>query len=197
MTFRMKALALAAVAASAVGFSASSAGAVATLSVSDPLLIFGQTDKIAAATKTVKVVSIFDSFDFDVAAGEFLTTASLQDQLVPNNDPFATATINVYTLASGGHGPALLSDTFAGGQLLATVGKLESEQTNTGLIGEGKYLLTVAGTVTAGKKVTSLSYDAQVLGTAVPEPATWAAMLLGFGGIGATMRRRRSQALTA
>ena len=27
--------------------------------------------------------------------------------------------------------------------------------------------------------------------TAVPEPATWAMMLLGFGGIGAAMRRRR------
>jgi hypothetical protein len=30
---------------------------------------------------------------------------------------------------------------------------------------------------------------------AVPEPATWAMMLLGFGGIGLTMRRRRKPAL--
>ena len=30
---------------------------------------------------------------------------------------------------------------------------------------------------------------------AVPEPATWAMMLLGFGGIGMTMRRRRKPAL--
>jgi hypothetical protein len=30
-----------------------------------------------------------------------------------------------------------------------------------------------------------------VLG-AVPEPATWAMMLVGFGGIGAAMRSRRS-----
>jgi hypothetical protein len=36
-----------------------------------------------------------------------------------------------------------------------------------------------------------------VLGTsaAVPEPATWAMMLLGFGGIGVAMRRRRKPAL--
>lgn len=32
---------------------------------------------------------------------------------------------------------------------------------------------------------------------AVPEPATWAMMLLGFGAIGATMRRRRMNALAA
>jgi hypothetical protein len=31
--------------------------------------------------------------------------------------------------------------------------------------------------------------------TAVPEPATWALMLLGFGGIGLTMQRRRRPAL--
>ena len=29
----------------------------------------------------------------------------------------------------------------------------------------------------------------------VPEPASWALMILGFGGIGATLRRRASQPL--
>jgi len=197
MKIRMKSLALAITAASAVGLSAGSAGAVQTLSVSNPLLIFGQTDKIAASSKTVSVVSIFNSFDFDVAPGEFLTTAAIQDQLVSSNDSFATATINVYTLASGGSGPALLSSAAVGGSPLSTAGNLQSEQTDTGVIGAGKYLLTVSGTVDAGAKPTLLSYDAQVFGAAVPEPATWAAMLLGFGGIGATMRRRRTQTLTA
>ena len=32
-------------------------------------------------------------------------------------------------------------------------------------------------------------------GGTIPEPATWAMMILGFGGIGAMMRRRRSLAL--
>lgn len=38
------------------------------------------------------------------------------------------------------------------------------------------------------------SSNAQIFGTgvpAVPEPATWAMMLMGFAGIGASMRRRR------
>jgi hypothetical protein len=42
-----------------------------------------------------------------------------------------------------------------------------------------------------GSNVTSFSLSAQ----AVPEPATWALMLLGFGGIGLAMRRRRRPAL--
>lgn len=33
--------------------------------------------------------------------------------------------------------------------------------------------------------------------SAIPEPATWAMMLLGFGGIGAALRRRRESAVTA
>ena len=42
-----------------------------------------------------------------------------------------------------------------------------------------------------GTNVTSFSLSAQ----AVPEPATWALMLLGFGGIGLAMRRKRKPAL--
>jgi hypothetical protein len=34
-------------------------------------------------------------------------------------------------------------------------------------------------------------------GGGVPEPATWAMMILGFGGIGALMRRRRTQLASA
>ena len=42
------------------------------------------------------------------------------------------------------------------------------------------------------------SSNAQIFATGVvpvPEPATWALMLLGFGGIGMAMRRRRKQGL--
>jgi hypothetical protein len=38
---------------------------------------------------------------------------------------------------------------------------------------------------------------AQTVTSAVPEPATWAMMLAGFGGLGATMRARRKQSVTA
>lgn len=44
---------------------------------------------------------------------------------------------------------------------------------------------------TQGTNITSFSFSAQ----AVPEPATWALMLLGFAGVGVAMRRRRKPAL--
>ena len=44
---------------------------------------------------------------------------------------------------------------------------------------------------------TENSFEFDRLGLAVPEPTTWAMMLLGFGGIGAMIRRRRQMLATA
>jgi hypothetical protein len=41
------------------------------------------------------------------------------------------------------------------------------------------------------------SFEISNVGAAVPEPTTWAMMLLGFGGIGALLRRRRQDAAFA
>lgn len=56
-----------------------------------------------------------------------------------------------------------------------------------------------SGTVTnAGldqKAISHISFygdDGNIPGGGVPEPATWAMMIMGFGGVGALMRRRRS-----
>ena len=66
------------------------------------------------------------------------------------------------------------------------------------------YALEVIGNIAArtGTKTTSKSdveYGPSIFAAAVPEPATWATMFLGFGLMGATMRsaRRRKTALTA
>jgi hypothetical protein len=52
---------------------------------------------------------------------------------------------------------------------------------------------------TAGETFTSInlsstgnSFEIDNLAVGVPEPATWAMMILGFGGVGVTMRKRRS-----
>jgi hypothetical protein len=44
-----------------------------------------------------------------------------------------------------------------------------------------------------GVSITNFSFP----GGAVPEPSTWALMIMGFGGIGAALRRRRETAVTA
>lgn len=56
----------------------------------------------------------------------------------------------------------------------------------------GDFTLTVNDTA-----VSTLGINTPITGfiQAVPEPATWAMMLLGFGGIGFAMRRRRQPAL--
>jgi hypothetical protein len=59
----------------------------------------------------------------------------------------------------------------------------------SGNLGVGDYLFTFTGTSPSpygGASTGSLTFNA-----AVPEPGTWAMMLLGFGAIGMVMRGRR------
>jgi hypothetical protein len=61
----------------------------------------------------------------------------------------------------------------------------------------GLYSYTLAyGETAGGPAVLHLDLNGAPLGGA-PEPATWGLMLVGFGGLGAMMRRRRSAAVTA
>lgn len=58
------------------------------------------------------------------------------------------------------------------------------------LLGVGQHTLSVTGNVVAGPTA-AYSGTINFNTPPVPEPATWAMMLLGFGGIGMAMRRRR------
>jgi hypothetical protein len=55
-------------------------------------------------------------------------------------------------------------------------------------IGDGTYTLTIMGNNNGAS-----SLGGTVTINAVPEPAAWAMMLIGFGAIGASMRRRRTR----
>jgi len=57
-------------------------------------------------------------------------------------------------------------------------------------LGAGTYTLHLEGT-SSGQG----AFGGNVAFTAVPEPATWGMMLLGFGAVGLAMRRRRRPAL--
>ena len=65
---------------------------------------------------------------------------------------------------------------------------------NLGSLAAGDYLFTFNGNNTSTEGgVTSANLTFSV--AAVPEPATWALMLLGFAGVGFAMRRSRKPAL--
>lgn len=79
--------------------------------------------------------------------------------------------------------------TLTGGPLNAT--SWASYGSNSFNAGVGSRLLFVA----EGTSDSLGGYiDNIQISTAIPEPATWATMLLGFGGLGALLRRRRALA---
>jgi len=63
------------------------------------------------------------------------------------------------------------------------------------LLTSGSHTLFVNGALAAGISNASYSGTLNISPAAVPEPAAWALMLLGFGAIGVTMRRRQKPIL--
>lgn len=81
---------------------------------------------------------------------------------------------------------------------LMSTGALDVFTLSPTLLGIGNHTLSVTGNITAGP---SASYGGtinfNVPPPAVPEPATWAMMLLGFGATGLMMRRRNRRTVLA
>jgi len=63
------------------------------------------------------------------------------------------------------------------------------------LLGAGPHSINLHGTVTATTQSNAGSYAGTLNIANVPEPATWALMISGFGAAGAMLRRKRALAL--
>lgn len=99
-------------------------------------------------------------------------------------------TVQLRTYADAGNGTyggSLLAD-----QTFSSIDTFVGQ--NAGPGSAGPYSVTARYTITAPTGGEAL---ANVAITAVPEPATWALMIAGFGGAGAMIRTRRRQAALA
>ena len=105
-------------------------------------------------------------------------------------DTTATSALNNVTFSN-----VFLTGTGITGSLALTQALFDPNDTflrNFIPVGAGTFTLNILGT--PGTQNGALSGVVSFASTpAVPEPGTWAMMLLGFGGIGFAMRRRRRQ----
>lgn len=100
-----------------------------------------------------------------------------------------------FTSAAGLLGFTLVSEAQLGTDILPAIGAsapamfypVPGATTFTGPLSAGTYTLWL----TDGDEAASYSFNAVVTAAAVPEPATWAMMIAGFGAIGVAMRGRR------
>ena len=155
-------------------------------------------------------VTFFSTDTFDTNTGG---EATIKDGSGANQDPFNNLdltfekTWTAVTFSFDGGGPSVMTllvngtDTFSG----AAGGNC-----SFCIIGNGETKFTITAS-TIGIK--TLQFDfAPDIGSGrqfrvegvfssppnpIPEPATWAMMIMGFGGIGVMMRRRRRRALVA
>jgi hypothetical protein len=110
--------------------------------------------------------------------------------------PGGSASFGTFTISFGADG---FSGSFDGGSTpTATPGISNVAWLYTILTGTGRFVgatgtLNATGTADARTRPTQvlINFDGNINAPAVPEPGTWILMLVGFGGIGLTIRRQR------
>lgn len=150
--------------------------------------ILGNTFSFATSTTFPQTFNDWYAFDILDASGAVtdstISTISLQGL---QNINFDCLTCSIYIdTRTDGHVFQLTSDGTDPSETWSLVNPLTLDP--------GTHTLYVNGDITAGP-VASYSGSINFLTPAVPEPATWGMMLLGFAGMGMTMRRRAGRPL--
>jgi len=123
---------------------------------------------------------------FNLTATTAVNASSFTSSPPPVN--FASASIFAGTFTARPTGTAIASSTtqqsFNGSNFIGI---------SPTTLQQGRYTIAVRGTATGATSIgSSISFSAP----AVPEPATWGLMLVGFGVVGAGLRSRRRTIVT-
>ena len=138
-----------------------------------------------------------DTIDLTDSSGQILKSV--------NTDGIASELVTVDWSLSAGHTYFLLQTTNGNGKY-ATFNKPLPSDSDLGIVSSGVFGDDFFGAITNIDGYPSNAYYADfnaITTTApagaggVPEPAAWAMMLVGFGGLGALSRRNRMQAFAA
>jgi hypothetical protein len=121
------------------------------------------------------------------------TCGSIQD--ISNFRVGAQAISNFFVL-SGGNNPSPISFDLSSIDNIGTLGANILAFTASGTLRYAGFDATPGSFVFTTQGNTTTSFSATATAGAVPEPATWAMMILGMGAVGFAMRRRKSNVTT-
>jgi hypothetical protein len=169
-------------AGTALALGSTSANATISVITCDPTISGGCT----AANPAAPAPATISWSDADVGSSPFTGFVDFANTLAGNYFvSLTTADPNVFFTA------LTITPISGSGSITYGGGPTHAISLLPGSLGIGSYHLSFGGTTTGGGgEGGTLSFF-----QAVPEPSTWAMMLLGFVGIGFAMRRRRSPEL--
>ena len=173
----MKKLVLAIVGASALAFG-SAANAAQTITISGPSGNYGDDEVLCDNAVTANPCVFEHTYSFLSPAGYELVSSTITSV---SQDAFTNIDLDWVTLNGVSFDMLVQYTQVEFGTLL-----------NQALIEGGWNTIVVRGTTGGNGAYTGTLAFAP---GAVPEPGTWAMMLLGFGAVGFAMRRRRAPAL--
>lgn len=159
-----------------------------------------QAAQVVAADTTVETTFKQTGNNFTIGFSDSALTNPFTELLTFSTDVAGLLKIRVETTATDDSNNVDFSNVFLTGTGLSApiaLSQLIGDPDDTFIsnlisVGAGTYTLNIEGTPgrSAGSISGTVAFNAVA---AVPEPGTWALMLLGFGAIGFSMRRRRSQ----
>jgi hypothetical protein len=187
----MKSFVLSAVVLAAVG--ASPAKAVTEVNVQNVGSIFNESIALPAEDAPGSGIGFAQFFEFSLPTTE-IVTASVSDSGI-GNERVIGGVLSLNTFTSSGPGPLFqpLGAFIESSPFINSLGG-QSATVNPDTLAAGSYFVEVSGT--SGSSPIHLAIDGTVTATqSIPEPSTWAMLMLGFGGLALFGARKRPREL--